>query len=159
MVAVTLVYPFFQPFMDRSIFRFPPLGLGYLASALKRHGVSVALVDCTFLGFEEAVEKIRRSKPEILGFYSMFSMKKTTLELARRLRGDCSLLVVGGPLPTLEPEGFLGVFDVAVLQLGPIHILLRIKLDTHLVDDFVTALIFYFGVNQCAFFRVDIMLA
>ncbi len=118
MVAVTLVYPFFQPFRDRSIFRFPPLGLGYLASALKRHGISVALVDCTFLGFEEAVDKIRRSKPEILGFYSMFSMKTTTLELARRLRGDCSLLVVGGPLPTLEPEGFLGVFDVAVLGEG-----------------------------------------
>jgi radical SAM superfamily enzyme YgiQ (UPF0313 family) len=109
LVTVTLVYPFFQPSKDNSIFRFPPLGLGYLASALKQHGFTVALVDCTFLSRKEAIEKIRQSKPKILGFYSMFSMKTTTLELARVLHGDCELLVVGGPLPTLDPTGFLDV--------------------------------------------------
>jgi anaerobic magnesium-protoporphyrin IX monomethyl ester cyclase len=94
------------------------LGLGYLASALRQHGISVALVDCTFLSHKEAVDKIRKSKPKILGFYSMFSMKKTTVELAKLLRSDCELLVVGGPLPTLEPEGFLDVFDVVVVGEG-----------------------------------------
>src|SRR5450759_704872 len=118
MVTVTLVYPFFQPSRDNSIFRFPPLGLGYLASSLKQHGISVELVDCTFLSRKEAVEKIRRSKPRILGFYSMFSMKKTTLELAELFRGQCDLLVVGGPLPTLDPTVFLDVFDVAVIGEG-----------------------------------------
>lgn len=118
MVAVTLVYPFFQPSKDKSIFRFPPLGLGYLASALKQHGITVALVDCTFLSHREAIEKIRKTKPRIIGFYSMFSMKKTTLELAKLLRNDCELLVVGGPLPTLDPKGFLDVFDVAVIGEG-----------------------------------------
>ena len=118
MVTVTLVYPFFQPSRDNSIFRFPPLGLGYLASSLKQQGISVELVDCTFLSRKEAVEKIRRSKPRILGFYSMFSMKKTTLELAELFRGQCDLLVVGGPLPTLDPTVFLDVFDVAVIGEG-----------------------------------------
>jgi anaerobic magnesium-protoporphyrin IX monomethyl ester cyclase len=118
LVTVTLVYPFFQPSKDNSIFRFPPLGLGYLASALKQHGFTVALVDCTFLSHKQAIEKIRQSKPKILGFYSMFSMKKTTLELAKLLHDDCELLVVGGPLPTLDPTGFLDVFDVAVIGEG-----------------------------------------
>jgi anaerobic magnesium-protoporphyrin IX monomethyl ester cyclase len=118
MVKVTLVYPFFKPSNDNSIFRFPPLGLGYIAASLRSQGVQVELVDCTFLTREEALAKAKRSKPQIIGFYSMFSMKKTTLELAASLRNDCELLVVGGPLPTLEPAGYLDVFDVAVIGEG-----------------------------------------
>jgi anaerobic magnesium-protoporphyrin IX monomethyl ester cyclase len=113
-----LVYPYFQPSKDNSIFRFPPLGLGYLASALKRRGHNVELVDCTFLKEEEALQRIKRSKPQIVGIYSMFSMKKTSIRMANKLRGNCDLLVVGGPLPTLNPEDFLGPFDVAVLGEG-----------------------------------------
>jgi anaerobic magnesium-protoporphyrin IX monomethyl ester cyclase len=118
MVRVTLVYPFFKPFNDNSIFRFPPLGLGYIAASLRKHGVSVDLVDCTFLTREEAVTRVKCSKPQIVGFYSMFSMKKTSIEMAKLLRRDCDLLVVGGPLPTLDPMSYLGVFDVAVLGEG-----------------------------------------
>jgi anaerobic magnesium-protoporphyrin IX monomethyl ester cyclase len=118
MPKVTLVYPYFHPTNDNSVFRFPPLGLGYVAAALKQHGVPVELVDCTFLSREAAVEKVRRSHPDIVGVYSMFSMKKTSLELARVLRDCCDLLVVGGPLPTLNPEDFLDVFDVAVVGEG-----------------------------------------
>jgi len=120
MVKVTLVYPFFKPFNDNSIFRFPPLGLGYIAASLRKHGIDVELVDCTFLTREEALAKVKRSKPQIIGFYSMFSMKKTTMELATLSRKDCELLVVGGPLPTLEPAGYLDVFDVAVLGEGEV---------------------------------------
>src|SRR3990170_4517040 len=118
MTRVTLVYPFFQPRKDNSIFRFPPLGLGYVAAFLKVKGFDVELVDCTFLTLEKAIEKVRDSNPEIIGIYSMFSMKKTSLELATLLRKDCDLLVVGGPLPTLDPTDFLRVFDVAVIGEG-----------------------------------------
>ena len=118
MTRVTLVYPFFQPCKDNSIFRFPPLGLGYIAAFLKQKGFDVELVDCTFLTLEKAIEKVRHSKPEVIGIYSMFSMKKTSIELATLLRKDCDLLVVGGPLPTLDPTDYLGVFDVAVIGEG-----------------------------------------
>ena len=56
-VKVALVYPFSHPAKDNSIFRFPPLGLGYLAAALKTHGFEVELVDCTFMQFLQAVEQ------------------------------------------------------------------------------------------------------
>ena len=118
MAKVTLVYPFFQPSGDDSIFRFPPLGLGYIASSLKAQGTPVELLDCTFLTHEEAVEKVKRSNPQIIGIYSMFSMKKSSLEMAQLLRDNCDLLVVGGPLPTLDPTDFLGFFDVAVIGEG-----------------------------------------
>jgi anaerobic magnesium-protoporphyrin IX monomethyl ester cyclase len=118
MAKVTLVYPYFQPSNDNSIFRFPPLGLGYIAASLIKHGVTVELVDCTFLSREQAIERIRHSNSQIIGVYSMFSMKKTSLELARLLKADCDLLVVGGPLSTLDPSDFLEVFDVAVIGEG-----------------------------------------
>lgn len=87
-VKVALVYPYFHPANDNSIFRFPPLGLGYIAAALKKRGVEVDLVDRTFLKFNEAVERVKRAKPDIVGFYSMFSMKKTSLELAQAIRAQ-----------------------------------------------------------------------
>ena len=118
MTTVTLVYPYFQPANDNSIFRFPPLGLGYLAAYLKSHGVQVQLVDCTFMNEEEALDKIRRSRPRIIGVQVMFSMKEKAIEFARLLRRDCQILVAGGPLPTSNPDEFLSYFDVIVVGEG-----------------------------------------
>lgn len=112
MTTVTLVYPYFRPKPDRSIFRFPPLGLGYIVSYLRQHGISANLVDCTFLTENEAIKQVRKSKPEIVGIYSMFSMKAPALRMAKLLRNDCQMLVAGGPLPTLCAEDFLNDFDV-----------------------------------------------
>ncbi|HUK86012.1 MAG TPA: radical SAM protein [Candidatus Acidoferrum sp.] len=120
-IKVTLVYPYFHPTNDNSIFRFPPLGLGYIAAALKKNGVEVDLIDCTFLQFNEAVERVTRSKAQIVGFYSMFSMKKTTMELVAAIKNsqnNRSLFVVGGPLPSWSPESFIGAFDVVAIGEG-----------------------------------------
>ncbi|NWF87549.1 radical SAM protein [Candidatus Bathyarchaeota archaeon] len=117
MTKVTLVYPYFRPFNDDSVFRFPPLGLGYIASSLRKHGVSVTLVDCTFLTKKEALKKIQLSNPEIIGIYSMFSMKQQSIALAK-LRKNCEILIAGGPLPTLTPKDFLREFDVVVIGEG-----------------------------------------
>ncbi len=118
MVKVVLIYPYFSPNKENSIFRFPPLGLGYLASALRRNGIETELVDGTFMTLEEAVDKVKRLQPQIVGVYSMFSMNEASMEVARRLKGYCNLLVVGGPLPTLSPFEFLEVFDVAAIGEG-----------------------------------------
>jgi anaerobic magnesium-protoporphyrin IX monomethyl ester cyclase len=120
-IKVVLVYPYFHPANDNSIFRFPPLGLGYIAATLQKHGVEVDLIDCTFMRFKEAIERIKFAKPQVVGFYSMFSMKKTTIELAQALRNEGlkdSLFVVGGPLPSWAPEGFLDLFDMVIVGEG-----------------------------------------
>ena len=127
MVTVTLVYPYFRPSNDNSIFRFPPLGLGYLAAYLRKNSIAVDLVDCTFLNQHEALRRIRKSNPKIIGIQSMFSMKNKSIELAKELRKDCETLVVGGPLPTTSPEDFLPYFDVVVEGEGEVtlHELIR----------------------------------
>jgi anaerobic magnesium-protoporphyrin IX monomethyl ester cyclase len=118
MTNVTLVYPYFHPQNDTSIFRFPPLGLGYIAAYLRSHGISVDIVDCTFLTQRAALERIKRSNPKIIGIQSMFSMKNKSLEFARLLKNNCEFLVAGGPLPTTNPELFLQDFDIVVLGEG-----------------------------------------
>jgi anaerobic magnesium-protoporphyrin IX monomethyl ester cyclase len=118
MTILTLVYPYFHPRSDTSIFRFPPLGLGYIAANLKQKGISVEIIDCTFMTQKEALKKIIASKPKIIGIQSMYSMKEKSLELAKVLRAHCELLVAGGALPTTEPEAFLENFDVAVIGEG-----------------------------------------
>jgi anaerobic magnesium-protoporphyrin IX monomethyl ester cyclase len=118
MTTVTLVYPYFRPKHDKSIFRFPPLGLGYVLSYLRRHGISANLIDCTFLSEKEALEIIKKSMPKIVGIYSMFSMKHTAIKMADLLKNSSNMLVAGGPLPTLCPEDFLGDFDVVVVGEG-----------------------------------------
>jgi anaerobic magnesium-protoporphyrin IX monomethyl ester cyclase len=115
---VTLVYPYFRPSNDNSIFRFPPLGLGYIAACLREHDVSVQLVDCTFLDEATALQKIRLSRPDIVGIQVVFSIKEKALRMAHALRKDVKLLVAGGPLPTSAPLDFLDFFDVVVVGEG-----------------------------------------
>lgn len=115
---VTLVYPNFRAYDDNSIFRFPPLGLGYIAAVLMKNGFSVDILDCTFMSQKYALKQIRDSNPKIIGIQSMFSMRDKAIEIARLLRKDCELLIAGGPLPTINPEAFLKDFDVVVLGEG-----------------------------------------
>ena len=118
MTTVALIYPYFRPSNDKSIFRFPPLGLGYIAAYLRKNGISVSLIDCTFLSLEEALQKVRASDPKIIGIQSMYSMKDQSIEMAKLLRHDCEVLVAGGPLPTVCPENYLNIFDIVAVGEG-----------------------------------------
>ena len=114
MTSVLLIYPFFKPRRDRSVFRFPPLGISYIAASLQQAGHSVHLVDCTFLDKKEALNRALETQAEVVGIYAMVSMLDECLWFARQLRPTCRLLVAGGPLPTCDPEPFLNDFDVVV---------------------------------------------
>ncbi len=114
MTSVVLIYPFFKPRHDRSVFRFPPLGISYIAASLQQAGHIVHLVDCTFLDKKEALNRALETKAEVVGIYAMVSMLDECLWFARQLRPTCRLLVAGGPLPTCDAEPFLDAFDVVV---------------------------------------------
>lgn len=117
-VDVILVYPYFNEELDRSIFRYPPLGLGYLASVLRANDITVKLIDCTFLTIDHALQLIRKAQPRVVGIYSMVTINHHATTLAKNLREDTELLVAGGPLPSIAPEEFLDVFDVVVRHEG-----------------------------------------
>jgi anaerobic magnesium-protoporphyrin IX monomethyl ester cyclase len=114
MTSVLLIYPFFIPRPDRSVFRFPPLGISYIASSLKTAGHDVTIIDCTFMDRDEALEKTLAARAEVVGIYSMVTMLDVSIWFARNLRDKTRLLVAGGPLPTCDPSSFLDDFDMVV---------------------------------------------
>jgi anaerobic magnesium-protoporphyrin IX monomethyl ester cyclase len=118
MTKVVLIYPFFKPRRDRSVFRFPPLGISYIAAALRAAGHEVLLLDCTFLSRDEALRRTLTFGAEVAGIYCMVTMKEDAQWFAVQLRARCRLLVAGGPLPSCDPAPFLDRFDVAVIGEG-----------------------------------------
>ena len=118
MTSVLLIYPFFKPRRDRSVFRFPPLGVSYIAASLQAAGHAVHLIDCTFLDRKEALKQALSMKVDVAGIYGMVSMLDECIWFAQQLRSRCRLLVAGGPLPTCDPEPFLKYFDVVVCGEG-----------------------------------------
>src|SRR4030042_7049718 len=122
MSKVLLIYPYFRPPRDRSVFRFPPLGISYIASSLIGAGHEVQLLDCTFIAKPEALIKAQSAGAEVVGLYCMVTMLEDCLWFARQLRSTTRLLVVGGPLPTCDPHAFLNDFDVVVRGEGEVTI-------------------------------------
>jgi anaerobic magnesium-protoporphyrin IX monomethyl ester cyclase len=118
MSKVLLIYPYFRPSRDRSVFRFPPLGICYLASSLQAAGHLVQLLDCTFMNKEQALQRAQEAEAEVVGIYCMVTMLEDCLWLARQLRRSSQLLVAGGPLPSCDPHSFLSDFDVVVTGEG-----------------------------------------
>ncbi len=118
MTSILLIYPYFRSKHDRSSFRFPPLGLGYIASSLRNAGFDPKLLDCTFLERDEALGKAKEIDADVVGIYSMVTMLEDSLNFARALREQSDLLIAGGPLPSCSPELFLNDFDVVVIGEG-----------------------------------------
>ncbi|HWR26350.1 MAG TPA: radical SAM protein [candidate division Zixibacteria bacterium] len=114
MTRILLIYPYFKPWNDRSIFRFPPLGLGYIASSLRNNGFDVDILDCTFMSREDALKKAKDAGANVVGIYSMLSMRKDSIRFASDLKDHCDLLVAGGPLPSIDPVSFIKDFDIVV---------------------------------------------
>ena len=114
MSSVLLIYPFVRRSIDRSRFRFPPLGVAYVAAAVRDAGHEVRVLDCTFLRRDQALRMALAANAEVVGISCMATMLDDCLWFAARLRGRCRLLVAGGPLPTCEPETFLPYFDAVV---------------------------------------------
>ncbi|MFZ3062577.1 MAG: radical SAM protein [Actinomycetota bacterium] len=119
MADVVFIYPYFYRLAkDKSIFKFPPLGLGYLASSLIDLDISVEVVDGTFLDPKEVVERVKRSQPVVVGFYVMVTMEYSAVELAAAVRDFCQVTVAGGPYPSAAPEIFLPRFDLVAMGEG-----------------------------------------
>ncbi len=120
MTRVLLIYPFFVPRRDRSVFRFPPLGVTYLAASLREAGHDVYLIDCTFRTRATALQQALAIHAEVVGIYGMVSMLDECLWFAAQLRPHCQLLVAGGPLQRTNSEGSDAVVSRATrLQSSP----------------------------------------
>jgi anaerobic magnesium-protoporphyrin IX monomethyl ester cyclase len=113
MADIALLYPHFRTHA-RDEMLFHPLGIARLAAILRSFDVSTLVVDCTFRRLDDVLAELVDAKPRIVGIYVMISISDNAVELARSLRDllPDSLLVCGGPLPTLRPDRFARDFDL-----------------------------------------------
>jgi len=95
----------------------PDLGLGYLATALKRENHQVDILDCvnlklTFEKFEDYVSNIN---VDVIGFRvfstDLFSVRKSLL-IVKKMRPDVKI-ILGGAHPSYFPEQTLQYFEEA----------------------------------------------
>jgi len=96
-----------QP-LGSHLFRVPPLGLGYVASILKRNGFEVKIFD---LNVENSALKEIFSlyRPEIVGVSCVVTSVRQTFEITQKLKillPEC-FVVVGGPYPSIMGEQLL----------------------------------------------------
>lgn len=96
------------------------LGLGYLASVLRKNGQTVQVVDGWLNGLSphDLASEILKNPPEtFLGFSCYRSNMERTMEVASLVQqaGLSVPLVVGGYGPTFNPEAFLSAgFDIVL---------------------------------------------
>ncbi|MEE4356180.1 MAG: radical SAM protein [Desulfococcaceae bacterium] len=109
---VLLIYPYFYTHAPKAML-FHPLGIARLAALLRGCGLVTQVIDCTFDHREAVISKIVHARPRIVGMYAMLSMSENAMALAGNIRDLLpeTLLVCGGPLPTLKPDQFSARFD------------------------------------------------
>lgn len=113
MSKVALVFPYFRTKAPTEML-FPPLGAASLSSQLRSVGIQARIFDCTFMTFDRLQTDLDAYQPQIVGIYSMIGQSSNTFRIAEYVRNRFqeSLLVAGGPMPTLYPGRFSEHFDV-----------------------------------------------
>jgi anaerobic magnesium-protoporphyrin IX monomethyl ester cyclase len=113
MPGIALVYPYFRTRSATELL-FPPLGAAGLAGQLLKLRVEARVFDCTFHDLAWIKNGLKAYQPDIVGIYTMVTLSRNTFQIAEMVRKELpdSLLVSGGPLPTLYPERFCTALDV-----------------------------------------------
>jgi len=112
----------------------PPLGLGYLATALRKEGQDVAILDCVKerFTFEMFKNYISRNNFELIGitvYSAALKQVKRSLEIIKKVKPE-TITIVGGPHPSAAPKhtlSFLKEADFAFRGEGEIGFPLFVK--------------------------------
>jgi anaerobic magnesium-protoporphyrin IX monomethyl ester cyclase len=95
----------------------PPVGLGYLATALKNVGHRVNIVDCVINGWDNKtlIEYIQSTHPEVVGFNLFSTAVSSVKDCLVRLQTEPHkpLVVLGGPHVTGAPLHTMQYFTEA----------------------------------------------
>ncbi len=96
-----------------------PLGILYLSSHLRAHGLDVEIYDSTFGSLSELFTKIDAGPPAAIGIYGNLMTRANVLSIAARAKAAGWLVIVGGPEPSNYVDEFLGCgADIIVMGEG-----------------------------------------
>lgn len=97
-----------RPYNKESLTVVPPIGLGYLATSLRKMGYRVQILDCIKekIRPEDFSLVLKRKKPDVLGltvYSSDLVVTKRYLEEAKKLNKKI-ITIIGGPHPSAMPK-------------------------------------------------------
>jgi len=114
--GITLVYPAYKTDNNH-----PPLGLLYLATVLKKNKIPVKILDTTFIKDDkELEEEILKNKNKIIGLSVVTPYINKAVFISKKIRKllPDSIIVFGGPHPTIRPNETLDEPSVDMIVLG-----------------------------------------
>lgn len=97
-----------RPYNKESFTVVPPLGLGYLATSLKKNGFEVVIFDCVKekTNAYEFINIVKMEKPQIVGFTAFSSDLFEAKEYFEKIKefDNKIITVLGGPHPSTMPS-------------------------------------------------------
>jgi anaerobic magnesium-protoporphyrin IX monomethyl ester cyclase len=100
---------------------YPPLGILYISSHLRRKGFQVQVFDSTFSSREQLFEVLRQGPPTVLGVYANLMTRSNVIEILRVAKESGWQTVVGGPEPSAYiPEYLNAGADVVIIGEGEV---------------------------------------
>jgi anaerobic magnesium-protoporphyrin IX monomethyl ester cyclase len=100
---------------------YPPLGILYICSHLRKRGLSAEVFDSTFSSRQELWDRLRQGPPSVLGVYANLMTRPNVVEILRVAKESGWRTIVGGPEPGAYIQEYLAVgADVVVIGEGEI---------------------------------------
>ncbi len=93
---------------ERTIMKpYPPLGVLYISSYLKKQGFDAQVFDSTFSSMQQFKEVVARERPPVVGIYTNMMTKRNVLEMMRFCKEHGVIVILGGPEPPYYAEEYL----------------------------------------------------
>jgi anaerobic magnesium-protoporphyrin IX monomethyl ester cyclase len=86
---------------------YPPLGVLYISSHLKRAGFDVKVFDATFSNAQEFRDYVTRERPPVVGIYTNLMTRRNVVTAMRACKEVGALVVLGGPEPVNHADEYL----------------------------------------------------
>jgi radical SAM superfamily enzyme YgiQ (UPF0313 family) len=100
---------------------YPPLGILYICSHLRKMGLSAEVFDSTFSSRQELWDLLRKGPPSVLGIYANLMTRSNVVEILRVAKELGWHTIVGGPEPSAYINEYLAAgADVVVIGEGEI---------------------------------------
>jgi len=100
---------------------YPPLGLMYLSSYLRRAGIGVELFDTTLLSRAALYARLAQGAPSVLGLYTNLITRPSIIAIVAEAKRLGWRVVLGGPESANYPVAYLGSgADAVVLGEGEV---------------------------------------
>ncbi len=86
---------------------YPPLGILYLSSFLKKQGFDVGIFDSTFSSLDAFKARLTSERPSVVGLYTNLMTKRNILTMMALCKAAGATVILGGPEPPYYAKEYL----------------------------------------------------